>query len=147
MSQAEEKIDKKHSNKHHPYPKSRIPKRYHGGKKSLIGESLTIKAPSEKAHCALHAIFGNRTPKEQLVFLNKLCEYGRLNSVIFGAYKDAFDVLFGGYSSFPSLEEILKKWDLSEETRKKYTGKIAEIHRVLTKKIHGGIPLEDFKLN
>ena len=48
------------------------------------------------SHNALHAIFGNRTPEEQSEFLKEICIEGILNIRIYVAYKELFDILFGG---------------------------------------------------
>lgn len=114
----------------------------------LLGKWMTKENVSIKAHNALHAIFGNRTPSEQIVFLKKLCdEYGRLNVVIYVTYKKAFNALFGDKASFGSMVEILSYWDLSSANKQKYTEKLSIVLRILNKDIKGGISIRKYKLN
>jgi len=136
------------SDNHHPYPKFRIPKRYKGSKNSLIGKWAMIKTPSRKAHRALHFIFGDRFPEDQLKFLKRLCNAeGFLDARIYGDYKELFDVIFGGDKSLAAMKETLKKWDLSEEIKKKHSNRIALILSVSKSKASGGIPIRKYKLN
>ncbi|MBI2634943.1 MAG: hypothetical protein HYW79_00095 [Parcubacteria group bacterium] len=138
----------KHYNRHHTYPKSRIPTKYHGGKNKVLGKWMVLQGVPIKAHNALHAIFGNRVPEEQIVFLKKLCDQnGILNLEIYAAYKDAFDALFSGNISFVSMLEVTKQWDLSKEARERYADRLAMLYKVLNFDISGGIPLRKFKLN
>ena len=133
---------------HHPYPKFRIPKRYKGSKNSLIGKWAMIKTPSKMAHKALHLIFGDRFPQEQLEFLKKLCNAdGFLDARIYGDYKELFDIVFGDDKSLAAMKETLKRWDLSEEIKRKYSDRIALILRVSKSKASGGIPIRKYKLN
>lgn len=151
MGQPEDQMDgkkEKRSDRHHPYPKFRIPKQHRGGKKSLIGKWAMIKTPSRMAHKALHLIFGDRFPKEQLKFLEKLCDVtGFLNAEIYNDYRELFDVVFGSDKSLMAMKEVLKNWDLSEEVQKKYSDRIALILHISKNKISGGIPIRKYKLN
>ena len=102
-----------------------------------------------KAHNALHAIFGNRTPEEQVVFLQKLCDkYGILNLTIYTVYKRAFDILFdNNVLYYDCMAETLKRWDLSKKMRERYADRLSALQRVLNNEISGGVPLRKFKLN
>lgn len=141
--------ERRHLNSHHAYPKSRVPIKYRGGKKNkVLGKWMVIKNVPIKAHNALHAIFGNRTPEEQMVFLRELCyKDGVLNLMIYTAYKRAFDALFGSDFSYSSMAETLKHWDLSKKTRERYADRLAVLLKVLNDDISGGIPLRKFKFN
>ncbi len=137
-----------HYNRHHSYPKSRIPIKYRGGKNKVLGKWMVIQNVPIKAHNALHAIFGNRTPEEQIVFLKKLCnKRDNLRLEIYVSYREAFDVLFKSSSSYVGMAEVLKDWDLSKEARERFTDRLVALRRVLNDEIAGGIPLRKFKLN
>lgn len=138
----------RHYNRHHTYPKSRIPLKYHVVKNKVFGKWMVLQNVPIKAHNALHAIFGNRTPEEQIVFLKKLCDINDiLNLGIYTAYKEVFDTFFGGNISYVGMLEVLKKWDLPEEARKKYADRLSALFKILNFDISGGIPLRKFKLN
>jgi len=109
---------------------------------------MVIQNVPIKAHNALHAIFGNRTPEEQIVFLKKLCnKRDNLRLEIYVSYREAFDVLFKSSSSYVGMAEVLKDWDLSKEARERFTDRLVALRRVLNDEIAGGIPLRKFKLN
>lgn len=137
----------KHSNRHHVYPKSRIPMLYRAGKRKLLGKWLVLPNVPIVFHNALHAIFGNRTPEEQSKFLEEICVEGILNIRIYVAYKGLFDILFGGNISFSGMAEILKRWDLSDGDKQKYSDKFESLLKVLNSDIKGGIPVKKYKLN
>ncbi|GEM_PF-2885774 len=138
----------RHYNRHHSYPKSRIPLKYHGRKNKVLGKWMVIQNVPIKAHNALHAIFGNRTPEEQIVLLKKLCDKNNiLNLEIYIDYKGAFDALFEGKISYSCMIEVLKDWDLSNEMRERFADRLVALLRVLNDEIAGGIPLRKFKLN
>lgn len=136
----------KHSNRHHVYPKSRIPVLYRAGKRKLSGKWIVLPNVPILSHNALHAIFGNRTPEEQLEFLKKICNGNILHIDIYTAYKEFFDVLFGGNISFASMAENLKKWDLPGNYKQVHSEKILSLLKVLNNDIKGGIPLRKYKL-
>ena len=109
---------------------------------------MVIQNVPIKAHNALHAIFGNRTPEEQIVLLKKLCDKNNiLNLEIYIDYKGAFDALFEGKISYSCMIEVLKDWDLSNEMRERFADRLVALLRVLNDEIAGGIPLRKFKLN
>ena len=138
----------KHFDNHHAYPKSRIPRQYRSGARKVLGKWLIIKNVSIAAHRAFHGIFGNRIPEEQLEFLRKLCgRNGTLNPGVYSAYKKAFDLVFGGNTVFATMSKMLRKWDLSPETRERYAERLPMLYRILNKKICGGIKISKFKLN
>ena len=135
-----------HSNRHHVIPKSRIPRIYKAGKNKLLSNWLVIIVPIVQ-HNAFHAIFGNRTPDEQLIFLKKLCgRNGYLNKAIYDTYGTFFDCLFGA-KSFKGMAESLKRWDLSVAIKENYSKKLSALLRVLNRDFKGGIPIKKFKLN
>ena len=114
----------------------------------LLGKWMTKQNVNIDAHNALHVIFGNRIPDEQMTFLRKICDKrGVLNIDIYTAYKKAFDTLFGGNVLFEVMVEILKTWSLSAADKKKYSEKLAAVLRVLNKDTKGGIPFRKYKLN
>lgn len=135
----------KHSNRHHVYPKSRIPMLYRAGKRKLMGNWMVLPNVLVISHNALHAIFGNRTPEEQKEFLKEICVDGVLNIDIYTVYKGLFDILFSGNISFAGMAETLKKWDLSENSRQKYSDKLAALLKVLNNDVKGGVPVKKFK--
>ncbi len=137
----------KHSNRHHVYPKSRIPMPYRAGKRKLLGKWLVLPNVPIVSHNALHAIFGNRTPEEQSEFLKEICVGDILNISIYVAYKELFDILFGGNISFAGMAEILKTWDLSYSDKQKYTDKLASLLKILNNDVKGGVSVKKFKLN
>lgn len=137
----------KHSNRHHVFPKSRIPTSYRAGKRKLFGNWLVLPNVPIVSHNALHAIFGNRTPEEQSKFLEEICVEGILNIRIYAAYKGLFDVLFGGNISFPGMAEILKQWDLSENDKQKHANKLTSLLIILNSDVKGGVPAKKFKLS
>lgn len=137
----------KHSNRHHVYPKSRIPMQYRAGKRKLMGKWLILPNVPIVSHNALHAIFGNRTPEEQSEFLKEICSGDILKINIYTAYKELFDVLFNGNISFSGMSEILKKWDLPGSDQQKHSDKIASLFKVLNNDVKGGVPIKKFKLN
>lgn len=148
MSPAAERPQLRHSNNHHAYPKSRIPMRHRGGKNKIFGKWLVIENVSIRAHNAFHAIFGNRTPEEQIEFLRKLCGPGGiLNTAIYNNYKNIFDAVFGSARSFATMVEVLRKWDLSNATRESYAERLVALHKVLNNEISGGISIRKFKLH
>lgn len=120
---------------------------YRAGKKKLMGNWLILPNVPVVSHNALHAIFGNRTPEEQLELLKEICENGILNISIYAKYKMAFDDLFNGNISFDCMAETLKKWDLSYNNKQKYCDKLASLLKVLNNDIKGGVPIKKFKLN
>ena len=135
-----------HSNRHHVIPKSRIPRIYKAGKNKLMSEWLAITVPIVQ-HNAFHAIFGNRTPDEQSIFLKRLCDRnGYLNEAVYDAYGTFFNCLFGA-KSFKGMAESLKRWDLSAAIKGNYSGKLSMLLRVLNKDVRGGITIKKFKLN
>lgn len=136
----------KHLNRHHVYPKSRIPVICRAGKRKLLSKWLVLPNVPIVEHSALHAIFGNRTPEEQSEFLKEICVDGVLNIRIYAAYKELFDILFGGNISFIGMLEILRKWDLSDYDKQKYADKLAALLKVLNSDIKGGVPVKKFKL-
>lgn len=144
---AESTPGQKHSNRHHVYPKSRIPMLYRAGKCKLMGNWMVLPNVPVVSHNALHAIFGNRTPEEQKEFLKKICVDGVLNIDIYTVYKGLFDILFGGNISFAGMAETLKKWDLSYNDRQKYADKLATLLKVLNNDVKGGVPVKKYKLN
>lgn len=135
----------KHSNRHHVYPKSRIPMLYRAGKRKLLAKWLVLPDVHIVSHNALHAIFGNRTPEEQFELLKEICVDGILNIRVYVAYKEFFDILFSGNISFAGMVEILKYWDLSYYNRQKYADKLILLLKVLNNDIRGGIPVEKYK--
>ena len=146
MSPVSDKSQQRHSNNHHAYPKSRIPWKCRGGQTKIFGNWLVIEDVSIPAHAAFHRIFGNRTPEEQLDFLDKLCnENGILKPEIYAHYKKDFDMVFNGRISRAAMSEIIRKWDLSRDTRERYAVRLAALHQVLNNKISGGIKLERYK--
>lgn len=136
-----------HSNRHHIYPKSRIPIVYRAGKRKLLSKWLILSDVPIVSHNALHAIFGNRTPEEQLELLKEICVGGILNISIYAAYKELFDILFAGNISFGGMAEILKEWDLSCRDKQEYIDKLKSLLKVLNGDVKGGIPIKKFKLN
>ena len=138
--------NQKHSNRHHVYPKSRIPMPYRAGKRKLMGKWMVLPNVPIVAHNALHAIFGNRTPEEQSEFLKEICVDGILNVNIYTAYKELFDILFGGNISLACMAETLKRWDLSYCNKERYADKLVPLFEVLNVDIQGGIPVRKFKL-
>jgi hypothetical protein len=148
LSPAAEKPQQRHSNNHHAYPKSRIPMKHRGGKNKVFGKWLVIENVSIRAHNAFHAIFGNRTPEEQIGFLRKLCSpRGILNAEIYNDHKNIFNAVFVDARTFTEMAEILRKWDLSRATRENYAERLVLLHKVLNDKISGGIKLVKYKLN
>ncbi len=143
----ENPLGQKHSNRHHVYPKSRVPMPYRAGKRKLLGNWLILPDTSIVSHNALHAIFGNRTPEEQSEFLKEICNDGILNINIYAAYKELFDILFGGNISFNGMAEILKEWDLSDKYKQEHSDKLTALLKVLNSDVKGGIPVKKFKLN
>lgn len=142
-----ETSSQKHSNRHHVYPKSRIPMPYRAGKRKLMGKWLILANVPAISHNALHAIFGNRTPEEQLEFLKEICVGSILNIRIYAAYKELFDILFSGNISFIGMAEILRKWDLSQSDRQKHADKLTALLKVLNSDVKSGIPIKKYKLN
>ena len=142
-----ETTGKKHSNRHHIYPKSRIPMSYRAGKRKLLGDWLVLPNVPIISHNALHAIFGNRTPEEQLEFLKEICVGDILNIRIYVVYKDFFDILFGGNISFLGMAEILKKWDLSYIDKQKHADRLASLLKILNNDVKGGVSVKKYKLN
>lgn len=136
-----------HSNRHHVYPKSRIPTQYRAGKLKLMGKWLVLPNVPIVSHNALHGIFGNRTPEEQVEFLNEICVGDILNIRIYTAYKELFDILFRGNISFSGMAEVLKTWNLSGSDKQKYADKFASLLKVLNSDVKGGVPVRKFKLN
>ena len=136
-----------HSNRHHVYPKSRIPAVYKAGKRKLMGKWLVLPNVPIVSHNALHAIFGNRTPEEQLEFLTEICVGDILNISIYATYKELFDILFKGNISLASMAEVLQKWNLSDSDKQKYADKLASLLKVLNSDIKGGIPIRKYKLS
>lgn len=136
----------KHSNSHHIYPKSRIPVSYRAGKRKLLGNWLILPNVPVVSHSALHAIFGNRTPEEQLEFLKEICIDSILNIRIYITYKELFDTLFDGNISFAGMTETLKKWDLSDINKQRYFYKLVSLLKVLNNDIKGGIPVKKYKI-
>lgn len=134
-------------NSHHVYPKSRIPKRY---RSRMLGAWIILRDVPVKAHNALHTIFGNRCPKEQADFLKKITSgRGVLDPHVYNAYKDYFDSLFGLPAKGDGLTlkimlKVLRGWDLSDEDKTENAEKLADLNRILNKKIVGGIPLKKF---
>lgn len=109
---------------------------------------MVIAHVSIKVHNALHAIFGNRTPEEQITFLRKLCDKDSVLYLgVYVVYKEAFDALFRGNISFDGMAEVLKDWDLSKESRERFADRLITLYRILNNEIAGGIPLRKFKLN
>lgn len=135
-----------HSNRHHVYPKSRIPAVYKAGKRKLMGGWLVLQNVPVVSHNALHGIFGNRTPEEQLEFLKKICKSGFLIADIYAAYKELFDILFGGNISFAAMAATLKKWDISDINKKRYADKLTALLKVINSDVKGGVPVKKFKL-
>lgn len=136
-----------HSNRHHVYPKSRIPMPYRAGKRKLMSNWLILPNVPMVSHNALHAIFGNRIPKEQSEFLKEICTSGILNISIYTAYKELFDILFCGNISLLGMSESLKKWDLSDNDKQKHADKLELLLKVLNNDVKGGIPVRKYKLN
>ncbi len=133
-----------HSNLHHVYPRSRIPRRHRA---KLLGRWIVIRVPV-MAHNYFHTIFGNRVPEEQVRHLRKICdEKGVLDRLIYNTFKLCFDEIFGGRRNFTEMVEILKQWDLPEETKACSSEKLACVRRVLNDEIGGGIRIRRFKLN
>lgn len=133
-----------HSNLHHVYPRSRIPRNYRA---KLLGNWIVIRVPV-RAHNYFHTIFGNRVPEEQVIHLRKMCdESGVLDSLIYNTFKLCFDEIFGGRRNFTEMVEILKQWDLSKGAGKCCAEKLICVKRFLTEKIEGGIRIRKFKLN
>lgn len=120
---------------------------YRAGKRKLLGKWLVLADVPIVSHNALHAIFGNRTPEEQLEFLKEICVGDILNVRIYVAYKGLFDTLFNGNISFDSMLDILIKWDLSSDDKLKHADKLAALLKVLNSDIKGGVPVKKFKLN
>lgn len=147
----------KHSNRHHVYPKSRVPMLYRAGKRKLLGKWLILHDVPVVSHSALHAIFGNRTPEEQLKLLKEIClpaaNFPRgdnsdiLNINIYVAYKESFDILFGGNISFAGMAEILKNWDLADDRKRGCSDKLASLLKVLNNDVKGGVPVKKYRLN
>jgi len=142
-----ETAGQKHSNRHHVYPKSRIPMPYRAGKRKLLGNWLVLKSVPIVSHNALHAIFGNRTPEEQLEFLKEICIGGILNVNIYVDYKELFDILFGGNISFTGMSKILKKWDLPDDRKQGHSDKLASLLKILNNDVRGGVSVKKYKLN
>ena len=136
-----------HFNRHHVYPKSRIPMLYRAGKRKLLAKWLVLRDVPIVSHNALHAIFGNRTPEEQSEFLKEICVGGILSIRIYVAYKVFFDILFSGNISFAGMAEILKKWDLSCGDRQKHADQLASLLKVLNNDVKGGVPIKKYRLN
>ena len=133
-----------HSNLHHVYPRSRIPRRYRA---KLLGRLIVIRVPV-RAHNYFHTIFGNRAPEEQVRHLKKMCdESGVLDGLVYNTFKLCFDEIFGGRRNFTEMAEIMKQWDLPEETKAHGSEKLARVRQVLNGKVEGGIRIRRFKLN
>ncbi len=142
---------KRHSDRHHPIPTSRMTKKYRGEKYRIIykwlKEKLVIENVLIKMHEAFHVIFGNYEPEEQLQFLKKLCDSdGILNANVYIKHKKAFDLVFGGNTYFSAMVEVLKKWDIPEEIKIKYPRRLAIIRGMLNDEIVGGISLKKLGL-
>ena len=137
----------RHSNRHHVYPKSRIPMPYRAGKRKLLAKWLVLPDVPIVSHNALHAIFGNRTPEGQFEFLREICVGDILNIRIYVAYKELFDILFGGNISFTGMAEILKTWDLSYSDKQKHADKLMSLLKILNNDVKGGVSVKKFKLN
>lgn len=120
---------------------------YRAGKRKLLGNWLILPNVPIVSHNALHGIFGNRTPEEQLEFLEEICVGDILNVKIYVAYKELFDILFGGAISFVGMAEVLKKWDLSVSDRRRHADKLAALLKILNNDVKGGVPVKKFKLN
>lgn len=120
---------------------------YRAGKRKLFGNWLVLPNVPIVSHNALHAIFGNRIPEEQLEFLKEICIDDILNIRIYVAYKELFDILFGGNISFAGMAEVLKKWDLSDEDKQKHSDKLESLLKVLNCDIKGGVPIKKYKVN
>lgn len=118
-----------------------------GGKRKLLGKWLVLANVPIVSHSALHAIFGNRTPEEQSEFLKEICVGDILNIRIYIAYKELFDILFGGNISFSGMAEVLKKWNLSDGDKQKHTDKLTALLKVLNSDVRGGVPVKKFRLN
>ncbi|OGD51963.1 hypothetical protein A2608_02420 [Candidatus Azambacteria bacterium RIFOXYD1_FULL_44_10] len=133
-----------HSNLHHVYPRSRIPRKYRA---KLLGNWIVIRVPI-RTHNYFHTIFGNRTPEEQIRHLRKMCdENGILDGLIYNIFKLCFDEIFGGRRNFTEMVEVFKQWDLPEETKARSSEKLARVRRILNDEIGGGIRIRRFKLN
>ncbi len=113
----------------------------------MMGGWLVLPNVTIVSHNALHGIFGNRTPEEQTEFLKEICIGGILNISIYAAYKELFDIFFGGNISFGAMESTLKKWDISDATKKRYADKLTALLKVLNSDVKGGVPVKKFKLN
>jgi len=120
---------------------------YRAGKRKLLGDWLVLPNVPIISHNALHAIFGNRTPEEQLEFLKEICVGDILNIRIYVVYKDFFDILFGGNISFLGMAEILKKWDLSYIDKQKHADRLASLLKILNNDVKGGVSVKKYKLN
>ena len=121
--------------------------KHRGGKNKVFGKWLVVENVSIRAHNAFHAIFGNRTPEEQLRFLRKLCGPGGiLNTEIYNDHKNIFNAVFGDARSFAVMSEVLRKWDLPPATRENYADRLVALHKVLNDKISGGIKLTRYRL-
>lgn len=74
-------------------------------------------------------------------------EKGILNGLIYNTFKLCFDEIFGGQRNFTEMAEILKQWDLPEETQARHAEKLAFVKRVLKGNVEGGVRIRKFKLN
>jgi len=119
---------------------------YRAGKRKLLAKWLVLPDVPIVSHNALHAIFGNRTPEEQSEFLKEICIEGILNIRIYVAYKELFDILFGGNISFSGMAEILKQWDLSYNDKQKYADKLAALLKILNNDIKGGVSVKKIQI-
>lgn len=144
MGQARRQDQNCHSNLHHVYPRSRIPRKYRA---KLVGKRLTIRVPI-RAHNYFHTIFGNRVPEEQIGHLREMCDKnGVLNFTIYNTFKACFDEIFGGQVNFEYMVEILKRWDLPKNIKVRCSDKLVEIRRVMNHEIAGGICINRFISN
>lgn len=144
MGQSKNRDQNCHSNLHHVYPRSRIPRKYRA---KLAGKRFTIRVPI-RAHNYFHTIFGNRIPEEQVGHLKEMCDKnGVLDDLIYNTFKLCFDEIFGGWRNFTEMAEILKQWNFSEETKARSSENLACVRRVLNDEVEGGIRIRRFKLN
>lgn len=144
MGEPPSKTHPKHRNCHHIYPRSRVPIKWRA---KLLGRWITISDVPIKSHNAFHALFGNRTPEEQVKFLRRMCNgNGVLSSSVYEYYKECFDEVFEGANSFWGMLRILKCWDLSEEKKIQYASRLALLKKVLNNRISGSISLKRFKM-
>jgi hypothetical protein len=144
---ADENTRLRHLNCHHAYPKSRIPRKYRAGKSKLLGRWMVLRDVSGNAHEAFHAIFGNRTPDEQLDLLRKICDKkGVLISSVYFRYRWAFDEVFRGAFNYVAMSEILRKWDLTSIKKQRYAEKLVDLLKILNGNVMGGIALRKLRL-